>query len=144
MVQSSSIDTQNKELRNFTFQEIEEYLIKFKALIEEGKFQISLNENRQENIDFIEDYNLNSIKQKEILLSIEANDFCYALNNLNPKFAHEILYVFCPQRELNYFGDLENVDIYIKSNLLESDGRNDYLIMVSFHKRNKPITYLFR
>ena len=51
---------------------------------------------------------------------------------------------FCPTVELYTFeGEGENVDIYIKFNIIdyESDKK---VITISFHKRNKPIDYLFR
>lgn len=67
-----------------------------KTCAENNKYIISQNESRQENIQFIQDYKLDSSKQKEILLSIEVADFCHLLNNINPGFEHEILYVFLP------------------------------------------------
>ena len=63
---------------------------------------------------------------------------------INPGFEHEILYVFCPQRTLfNALGEEEFVDMYTKFNIIEY-GDNKRVIVVSFHKRNKPIGYLFR
>ncbi|MCE0554903.1 hypothetical protein LQK80_33105 [Bacillus thuringiensis] len=79
---------------------------------------------------------------KEILLNIGVRDFCYAVDNKNPNFAHEKLYIFCPQYELDNWGQKKSVDIYIKMNLIENKNRNKYMIVVSFHKRNKPVTYL--
>ncbi|MFA6809050.1 MAG: hypothetical protein WCR27_08660 [Eubacteriales bacterium] len=112
--------------------------------VREGRFIISKNENRQENIDFINDYNIGSKKQKEFLLKIEAEDFCYSLQNTNIGFEHEILYVFCPQVSVFNFDDIEEqVNIYTKFNLIDiSNGKR--AIVISFHKRNKPIDYLFR
>ena len=37
----------------------------------------------------------------------------------------------------------EPVDIYIKFNLINSES-GKRVIIISFHKRNKPIDYLFR
>lgn len=110
----------------------------------ESRFVISKNESRQENIDFINEYNLSSKKQKEILLKIELEDFCHALQNTNLGFKHEILYVFCPQALLFSIDDQkELIEMYIKFNIIElSVGKR--LVVISFHKRNKPIDYLFR
>jgi len=121
-----------------------EGLQRIKECVGNNKYIISQGENRQENIRFIQEYNLNKSKQSEILLSIDISDFCHSLNNINPKFAHEILYVFCPQRTLfNVLGEDEFVDIYIKFNIIEY-ADNNRAIAVSFHKKNKPIDYLFR
>lgn len=102
------------------------------------------NENRQENIDFINEYNLISKKQSEILLKIEPEDFCHTLQNTNLGFEHEILYVFCPQVMLfNFSGEEELIDIYTKFNIIDvASGKR--VVVISFHKRNKPIDYLFR
>jgi len=84
-------------------------------------------------------------KQKEILLGLRTEDFCHTLQNIKKGFEHELLYVFCPRVKLYNFDDIteELVDIYIKFNLIESDNGNR-VIVVSFHKRNKPINYMFR
>lgn len=90
------------------------------------------------------EYRLSAKKQKEILLSIEVTYFCHSLNNINPGYEYEVLYVFCPQRTLfNALGGKEFVDIYTKFNIIEY-GDNKRVITISFHKRNKPISYLFR
>lgn len=129
---------------NYTQEEIDIILQKIKDCVDNNKYIISQNENRRENIQFIQDYNLNSSKQKAILLSIEVIDFCHSLNNISPGFEHEILYVFCLQRTLfNVLGEEEFIDIYTKFNIIECTDKKR-VIAVSFHKRNKPIDYLFR
>lgn len=133
-----------KKHTDFTPEQIKEYLSKLRKLVIEGNYSISQNNNRTENISFIEEYKINSDKEREILLSIEYDDFCYAVDNQNPKFAHEILYVFNKEYELDNWGELESVDIYIKTNMTQTRRGDDIMIVVSFHKRNKPITYLFK
>ncbi|WP_434655584.1 hypothetical protein [Thermoanaerobacterium thermosaccharolyticum] len=54
--------------QNYTWEQIDEILAMIQDCVREGRFIISKNENRQENIDFINEYNLNSRRQKEILL----------------------------------------------------------------------------
>ena len=44
--------------QNYTREEIDAVLAKIKACIEKNKYTVSLNENWQENIDFINEYNL--------------------------------------------------------------------------------------
>lgn len=130
--------------QNYTKQEIDEILDKVKNCVYNNRYTISLNENRQENIDFINEYNIYSNKQKKILLQLEVEDFCYSLQNTKPGYEYEVLYVFVPQVNLfNAEGVEEKVDIYIKINIIDmSNGSRT--IVISFHKRNKAITYLFR
>ncbi len=133
-----------EKYKDLTPGDIKRYLDKFRKSILEGKYIISKNQNRQENIDFIEDYKIDMKKEKEILLGIQYDDFCYAVDNKKEEFAHEKLYIFCKSHELDYWGDLESVHIYIKINMTQTRRGDDFIIVVSFHKRNKPIEYLFR
>jgi hypothetical protein len=128
----------------FTEQEIMDYLVKFKEVVEAGKYTISVNENRNENKQFIEDYNIDTEKERGILLSLDYLDFCYAVDNSKPQYAHEKLYVFCVSRELASFGDQEIVEIYIKTNLMKTRKGNDFAVVISLHKLNKKISYLFK
>ena len=128
--------------QNYSREQIAEILAMIQDCVREGRFIISKNENRQENIDFINEYNLSSRRQKEILLKIEAEDFCHSLQNTKLGFEQEVLYVFCPQVTLfNFDGIEELVDIYTKFNLIDSDSRKR-VVVLSFHKRNKLIDYL--
>lgn len=135
---------ETKKYTDLTPDEIKAYLSKFRKFILDGKYSIAQNENRQENMDFIEDYKIDTKKEKEILLGIQYDDFCYAVDNDNEEFSHEILYIFCKCQELDYWGTLENVDIYIKINMTQIRNGDDFVFIVSFHKRNKPIEYLFK
>lgn len=129
--------------QNYTKDEIAVILKEIKTCIEEDRFTIELNENRVENKAFVNDYNLSSSKQKEILLEIEVEDFCHSLKNTKPGYTHEILYVFCPQVELiDIFAEDKVIDIYTKFNLIEYNVAKR-VITVSFHERNRPISYCF-
>ena len=132
-----------KKCTNFTQNEIEMYLDRFKKLIIEDKYTISINDKRKENIEFIEEYRIDTEKEKEILLNIECNDFCYAVYNEKEGYEHEKLYIFCKCYELYNWGELEVVDIYIKTNIFQTR-RDDILIIVSFHKKNKKLKHLFK
>ena len=61
---------------NYTIEDINDILVKIKEYIKNGRYQISLNRNRQNNLQLIQMYNLNTNRIKNILLSIEATDFC--------------------------------------------------------------------
>ncbi|KRQ87076.1 hypothetical protein ABG79_00874 [Caloramator mitchellensis] len=114
--------------QNYTREEINVILEMIQDCVREGRFIISKNENRQENIDFINEYNLNSIRQKEILLKIKTEDFCHSLHNTKIGFEHEVLYVFCPKNTLfNIDGIEEIVDIYTKFNLIDRGVENEWL-----------------
>ena len=130
--------------QNYSYEEIEDILSKIKTCISNGRYTISLNERRQENLNFISEYNIRHDKQKSILLQIEAEDFCHSLQNTKIGYEYEILYVFVPQVQLfNAYGEEETVDIYTKFNIIELSSGNR-TVVISFHKRNKPIEYLFR
>lgn len=130
--------------QNYTREEIQNVLDKIKTCVSLEKYTISLNEKRQENIEFINEYNIRSDKQKSILMQIEVEDFCHTLQNTKPGYEYEILYVFVPQVELyNADGEEETVDIYTKFNIIDLP-KGNRTVVISFHKRNKSIDYLFR
>ena len=130
--------------QNYTREEIDAILAKIKVCIESGRYIISQNEKRQENIDFINEYNIRSDKQKSILMKIETDDFCHSLQNTKTGYEYEVLYVFIPQVQLfNADGEEETVDIYTKFNLIDLPS-GSRTVVISFLKRNKPIEYLFR
>ncbi len=130
--------------QNYTSEQICSVLETIQDCVRENRYIISKNENRQENINFINKYNLTSRKQNEILLQIELEDFCHTLQNTNLGFEHEILYVFCPQVMLfSFSGEEELIDIYTKFNIIDVASVKR-VIVISFHRRNKPIDYLFR
>ena len=130
--------------QNYSREEIKDILAKIKECVTGGKYTISLNERCQENIDFINEYNIRSDRQKSILMQIEVEDFCHSLQNTKIGYEHEILYVFVPQVQLfNADSEKETVDLYTKFNVLDlPSGKRT--VVISFHKRNKPIDYLFR
>lgn len=132
--------------QSYTREEIDAILAKIKSCFEKNRYTISLNENRQENIDFINEYNIRSDKQKSILMQIETEDFCHSLQNtkIGYEYEYEVLYVFVPQVQLfNADGEEETVDVYTKFNVIDLPSGNR-VVVISLHKRNKPIDYLFR
>jgi hypothetical protein len=130
--------------QNHTRDQIDAILDKIKECVRNNKFSISKNENRQENIDFINEYNIRSDKQKTILLQIQSDDFCHSLQNTKIGFEYEVLYVFVPQVQLrNADGEKETVDLYTKFNIIDLP-TSTRTVVISFHKRNKMVDYLFR
>ena len=106
--------------QNYTREEIDAVLAKIKSCVEKNRYTISLNENRQENIDFINEYNIRSDKQKSILMQIETDDFCHSLQNTKIGYEYEVLYVFVPQVQLfNANGEEKTVGVNKKINVKE-------------------------
>lgn len=122
---------------NHTKKEIEEYLYKVKKSIKIGKFVICTTEKNEKNRKFIEKYKLDSNKQKQMLIELQINDFCYSANNYN--YPQERLYIFCREYELNNWGIIEKVKVYIKIAVKQED----FVVVVSFHNPEKNIKKLF-
>lgn len=130
--------------RKYTIESITVILNRILGCIRRDRYTIAANSNRAENQKLIREYNLHSSKQKQILLGIKPNDFCYSVRNKNSGYGHETLYVFCPTVMLFNIDDEElPVDLYIKFNIIEH-GADCFVIVVSFHKRKKPISFCFR
>ena len=129
--------------QNYTKEEISAILAKIKDCIKNDRFTISLNDNRQENINFIREYNIRSDIQKNILLNIEVEDFCHSLKNKKRGYEYETLYVFAPRVKLSHVGKCEMVNIYTKFNIITISQQNR-TVVISFHKANKRIDYLFK
>lgn len=115
-----------------------------KECIKNNNYTIAINENRSANIEFINEYNIRTDRQKLILLQLQTNDFCHTLQNTKVGYEYEVLYVFVPQVNLYDTNGIEaKVDIYIKINIIDTPS-GKRVAVISFHKRNKPIDYLFR
>ena len=103
----------------YTREVIDVILARIKSCIQNNRYTISLNENRRENIDFINEYNISGDKQKSILLQIKTDDFCHSLQNTEMGYEHEVLYAFVSQVQLfNAEGEAETVDVYMKFNVI--------------------------
>lgn len=130
-------------LKDYTEDQIKNLIDIIRDCVRENRYTISLEENKLENIQFIEEYNINEKKRVNILFGLYYKDFCYGLQNLKDGIKQNNLYVFCVQRELhNIYDKTELVDIYLKFNIICNEVK-EYSTVVTMHKRNKPITYLF-
>ena len=130
--------------QDYTEEDITKILETIKECIRNNNYTIAMNENRQENINFINEYNIRSDRQKSILLQLQTDDFCYTLKNTKIGYEYEVLYVFVLQVNLFDADGIEaTVDIYIKINIIDMP-RGNRVAVISFHKPNKPIDYLFR
>lgn len=122
---------------NHTKEEIEEYLQSVKKSVKAGNFIVCTTKKNEKNRKFIEKYNLNKNKQKQLLIELEVSDFCYSADNYNEP--QERLYIFCREYELNNWGTIEKVKIYIKI----AKKQDEFIVIVSFHEPEKNINKLF-
>ena len=131
-------------LKDYSEDQIKNLIEIIRDCIRENRYTISLEDNKLDNIQFIEEYNINEKKRVNILFDLDYIDFCYGLQNLKDGVEQNNLYVFCVQRELyNIEGKKELVDIYLKFNIICNETEENR-ILVSLHRRNKPITYVFK
>lgn len=125
-----------------TSDKIEAYLLEVKDAIFKGNYSIARNNNRQDNNDLFNDYVIDEEKAKEILLTIEVEDFSEVRYNEHKGYEHELLYIFGKEVTLlERWGSEESiVPLYIKFNKLE----NQYVIVISFHRQKYPMKYYFK
>ncbi len=109
------------------------------AAVKEGRYKMS---PRQKNFEMYIDYKFSRAEAEKIILSLTSCDFSDAVPNEHPKYSDEILYIFGKEVELmpNYGKELKTVALYIKFNKLE----NNYLIVISLHEQEYPLTYKFK
>jgi hypothetical protein len=133
-------------ITDFNEEQIDEYLKHVFICTQNGNYKIAKQGNRVKNDRFMILNNISDAKAVEIIESLTAKDFCYAMNNDNPdpKYCDEVLYLFCKEIEHNVRGRLVDLAIFIKINLINP---NEFVFIVSFHKfdRDKDgnIPYLF-
>ena len=122
-----------------TREEISNYLSEVKKYVNAGQYQIS---NRTKNQSLYIEYVFSEERCKEIILDLEVDDFSDAVQNEHPQHPEEILYIFGKEVSLlpKQGGGEENVALYIKFNKLT----NLYVIVISFHKQDYPLTYKFK
>lgn len=127
---------------NITPAEIDSYLIEVKRAIRNNKYRIERNINRGDNVDLFINYLVDREKEKEILLSLTANDFSQCLPNKHRGYEHEQLYVFGKNVQLlERVGESQKtVPLYIKFNKIGKC----YVIIVSLHEQKYPIKYYFK
>lgn len=122
-----------------TRDEVRDYLSEVRNSVNDGCYQIS---PRTKNQSLYIDYVFSEERCKEILLDLEVDDFSDAVQNDHPQHPEEILYIFGKEVSLLHKqgGNEETVALYIKFNKLT----NLYVIVISFHKQDYPLTYKFK
>ena len=131
-------------LRDYTKEMINNLIEIIKECAIEDRITVSLEGSKTENIQFIEEYNINEEKLVSIVYELKEEDFCYGLKNIQDGIEYNDLFVFCPVHQMyNITGVKESIDIYMRFDIIGIDD-GTYRALVSLHKRNKPITYLFK
>ncbi len=127
---------------NIDRNDVEQYLSEVKEAINNDRYRLDRNTNRQDNIDLFLNYVIDEAKAKEILLSLTAMDFSSVVQNEHSGYEYEKLYIF--GKEVNLLERIgmkeKTVPMYIKFNKLE----NSYVIVISFHEQQYPLDYCFR
>ena len=124
---------------NVTKSDVEQYLSDVFVAVNAGRYQIP---PRQKNQDIYMDYVFTEEDAKKVILSLTVYDFSDAVKNDHPQHPEEILYIFGKDINLmpRYGDSEEKVSLYIKFNKLT----NQYVIVISFHKQEYPLTYKFK
>lgn len=119
--------------------EIETYLSEVFKAVNEGRYQIAA---RPKNRQIYTDYIFTEEAAKEVILSLKKEDFSEKVQNEHPKYRSEILYIFGKDVWMipRYGEEPEKVSLYIKFNQLA----NHYVVVISFHKQEYPLSYRFR
>lgn len=141
-IKKAIIVSVEKERLKITRKDIELYLSDVKAAIQKNRYRIDRNSKRQDNLDLFLNYMIDEAKAKRILLSLTPADFSEIRQNEHKGFEHEQLYIFGKDvRLLERYGmEEKTVPLYIKFNK-----RDDcFLIVISFHEQQYPLTYYFR
>ena len=113
-----------------TADDVSEYLKEIKECIKKDKNNLKLQQNRQNNFEFMVEYNLNKNVIIDIINQLELIDFIDKVANRHKEYKDEVLYIFNKNYELtNAHGNKKIVSIYIKFNYI-----NPKVILVSFHE----------
>ena len=122
-----------------TREDISNYLIDVKCAVKQGRYQLS---SRKKNRELSIDYVFSEEDRKNIILSLEVDDFSKTVQNEHPNYSYEVLYIFGKEVKLlpRFGGEEEFVKLYIKFNKINKM----YVIIISFHKQEYPLTYMFK
>ena len=118
---------------------MDKYLSEVRDMVNAGRYQIAA---RQKNQDLYTDYVFSEADARNVILSLVVEDFSCAVQNEHPQHQEEVLYIFGKDMNLTtrFGGSEELVPLYIKFNKIQ----NHYLIVISFHKQDYPLTYKFK
>jgi len=118
---------------------VELMLVQMRECVEGDNFVIL---SRTKNDEFISEYALNRRVQRTMLLGLTVDDYCGCDESRN--FAGRFVHKFCINIELRVpDGHTEKVDVYIKFEI-EGENAEEQTVVISLHKSEHPVYYLFR
>ena len=124
--------------------ELQKVLSTLRQCINNGNYTVKTEGPRQINRNFIDNYNLNDAKIKDILLNINVDEFCYTTISRDAYHAGNILYVFQPIVKLYNPDDVaERIQMYVKFDIVNKK-KDKQSIIISFHEAQWPERYCFR
>lgn len=124
---------------NLSKPEVKSYLDELKKSVRCGWFRLA---PRYKNEQIFVQYIFSEDDMKEIILGLQVEDFCEAVYNDHHDYKDEILYIFGKSIRLvsKFDSKEEEISLYIKLNKLS----NMYVIVISFHIQEHPLTYRFK
>ena len=118
---------------------VEITLEKMRECVEVGEFTIL---QRDSNVDFITAYSITELAQRDILLSLEIEDYCES--EPSEKVPGSYVHVFGSRPNLtDSHGTPCSVDMYIKFEIVEKP-YGSRTVFISFHEQLFPMTFPFR
>ena len=112
--------------------EVAKILNSLKSVLNDKDCRFIFRDKKEKNFTFCYLYGISIQYIKNTLSRLEVDDFVYAVENTNPNYKKELLYVFTKQVILtNAIGDEDVIQLYIKFCL---DEKKKLIITISFHE----------
>lgn len=112
--------------------EVVKLLNSLKRVLNDKECRFIFRDMKDKNFTFCYLYGISIQYIKDTLSRLEVDDFRYAVENTNPNYKKELLYVFTKQVILtNAIGDEDVIQLYIKFSL---DEKKKLIITISFHE----------
>lgn len=110
-------------------EKVREFLSRIKPYLKTNEYQIQVN---HKNKNFDRSYPLRDKEKRQILESLTEDDCIEIENNNNPRYDNAEVFVFLKQVSIPVYGEIENIELYIKMYMKEYD-RSNIVIVISFH-----------
>jgi len=114
------------------FSEAQKFLERVRSRLVTNEYQVS---KHYKNKDFLEKYKIKDYKLKEMLLALSGTDCISIEPNNNPRYPEATVYKFVKKYELDFFGAVCLIDVYIKLYIIEMQ-IYDLVMVISIHEDN--------
>ena len=121
---------------------IEDYLTEVRQKIQNGAYRFAINKKRPDNVKLFAYYAIDERKAKDIILTLNHENFSNIIRNKHKGYEHELLYVFGKTVRLEKIigKKLVSVPLYIKINNMKFSS----VIIISFHEQKYNLKYYFK